>query len=311
MEYIESDSTNPFWNLALEDYLLRSGRLPGGGLLVVWSSVASVVLGRFQNPWAEAAVPHLIEDGVFLVRRQSGGGCVFQDDGNINLSFIGRGLLPAREKNLAFVGDFLRLCGFAVSVNNRCDIVLDGGGKISGSAFKQTRDAYLHHLTMLVDGDVERLWKCLSPSLSPRQSRAVGSVRSVVATLRRRNPLFSPDYLMIRFREYLSSKGIVRSSLDIDSAAVGRRSQEFSRWDWTVGGTPKFDYDDGTVAFQSHRGMLTDIRLGDAKVLRPGRALPMDAEAIGRFLQEMGVSDDGDFFAGRIGRTLALNGGLR
>ena len=99
MEYALRELAHPAKTLGLEDTLLREGPLPPGGLLLLWSSLPSVVLGRFQNPWAQCSVPALGPGGIFLVRRPSGGGCVFLDRGNINFSFLFPGTNPrARAK---------------------------------------------------------------------------------------------------------------------------------------------------------------------------------------------------------------------
>ena len=86
MKVVVSPFRNPFINLALEDYFLRGGAdLP---LAFFYVNRPCVVLGRFQNPWLECHLPYLVEKDIWLVRRQSGGGCVFHDEGNLNYSFI-------------------------------------------------------------------------------------------------------------------------------------------------------------------------------------------------------------------------------
>lgn len=73
---IQSQSTNPQENLALEEYL---GQICSDNevWLYLWQNRDSVIIGRNQNPWRECRVSLLKKDGVFLVRRNSGGGAVF------------------------------------------------------------------------------------------------------------------------------------------------------------------------------------------------------------------------------------------
>ena len=86
MNVFVSPFNNPFINLALEDFFLRGGAdLP---VLLFYVNRPCVVLGRFQNPWLECNLSYLVEKDIWMVRRQSGGGCVFHDEGNLNYSFI-------------------------------------------------------------------------------------------------------------------------------------------------------------------------------------------------------------------------------
>ena len=86
MNIVLSPFQNPFINLAVEDYFLRfSAHLP---ILFLYVNRPCVVMGRFQNPWVETNLKYLVENDIWLVRRQSGGGCVYHDEGNLNFSFI-------------------------------------------------------------------------------------------------------------------------------------------------------------------------------------------------------------------------------
>lgn len=97
MKVFTSPFQNPFINLALEDHFLRGGAdLP---LLFLYVNRLCVVLGRFQNPWIECNLPYLVENDIWMVRRQSGGGCVFHDEGNLNFSFITPDPMIDRKKH--------------------------------------------------------------------------------------------------------------------------------------------------------------------------------------------------------------------
>src|SRR5690606_32503954 len=86
MNVLVSPFQNPFINLALEDFFLRGGAdLP---LAFFYVNRPCVVMGRFQNPWLECNLPYLVQHNIWMVRRQSGGGCVFHDEGNLNYSFL-------------------------------------------------------------------------------------------------------------------------------------------------------------------------------------------------------------------------------
>jgi lipoate-protein ligase A len=83
-----SNNTNPFFNLAYEEFLFRT-KSANSNIFFWWRNEPSIIIGRFQNPWKEVHMPAMEQRGVHLVRRKSGGGTVYQDLGNSIFSFIG------------------------------------------------------------------------------------------------------------------------------------------------------------------------------------------------------------------------------
>ncbi|NIW41309.1 MAG: lipoate--protein ligase LplA, partial [candidate division Zixibacteria bacterium] len=78
---IISPYTSVYDNLAFEDLLFSSYR-GDGRILLLYINDSSVVIGRFQNPWAEADLKALKAHQCSLARRISGGGTVYHDRGN-------------------------------------------------------------------------------------------------------------------------------------------------------------------------------------------------------------------------------------
>jgi lipoate-protein ligase A len=98
-----TDSFDPFLNLAFEDAILERRRVENaqGMQLLIWRNGKSVILGRNQNPWVECNIPFLSRHNIPIVRRSSGGGTVFHDLGNTNITIFAQDHLP--ERNLKFV----------------------------------------------------------------------------------------------------------------------------------------------------------------------------------------------------------------
>ena len=75
--------------LALEEFVAREIE---GEAFFVWRVDPTVIIGRNQDLEAEVNMDYCREHGVEVVRRKSGGGCVYSDKGNIMISYIsGRG----------------------------------------------------------------------------------------------------------------------------------------------------------------------------------------------------------------------------
>ena len=196
----QSFSTNPYVNLSIEHFLLENAP-PDSSILFLYINQPCVVIGRNQNPWHETNLLALQNDrepitrekndnGALLVRRRSGGGAVYHDEGNLNYSVISPRTTFTRNKHAEMVVRALHRVGATnTSVNDRHDIVMSTGQpqprKISGSAFKLTRHRALHHGTCLLDTpNLNRLGSFLrSPARDYIKAKGVESVRSPVANV--------------------------------------------------------------------------------------------------------------------------------
>ena len=85
MLLIYNETTNPFFNLAMEEYLLKNF---DEDIFILWRNESSVIVGKNQNALSEINLDYIKENSIPVVRRQSGGGAVFHDLGNINFTFI-------------------------------------------------------------------------------------------------------------------------------------------------------------------------------------------------------------------------------
>ena len=87
MFYLESTSTDPCYNLALEEYVFDA--LPRSNeYFILWQNDNSIIIGKHQNTIEEINVPYVQEKQIRVARRLSGGGAVYHDLGNLNFTFI-------------------------------------------------------------------------------------------------------------------------------------------------------------------------------------------------------------------------------
>jgi len=169
---------DPAVNLALEEALVRA--VPPGPLLRIWQNQACVVLGRGQRPEREANVAACAAAGVPVLRRASGGGTVYHDLGNLNITMAVPGWAPGLTGDLAtLVAGALRRLGLAPAVTERGVFV--GTVKLSGLASQLTRTATLAHATLLVTTPAARVQAFLAPA--PPDSHPLDSRRSPVLPL--------------------------------------------------------------------------------------------------------------------------------
>ena len=171
-------SVDPAVNLALEEALVRA--VPPVPVLRIWQNDACVVLGRGQRPHREANVAACAAAGVAILRRASGGGAVYHDLGNLNISLVVPGWVPGLAGDLAaLVAGVLRQLELTPSVTERG--VFAGPAKVSGLASQLTRGATLAHATLLVTTPAARVRAFLAPA--PPDTHPLDSRRSPVMPL--------------------------------------------------------------------------------------------------------------------------------
>lgn len=127
IKILESESTDILENLASEEELVRQAE---ADLLCIffWRNADCVVIGRHQDPEAECHMDMVKKLGIPIARRRTGGGAVFQDPGNLNVSFIA----PADSLDEALCEHILlqalEKCGVKARKTGRNDLVLDDAG---------------------------------------------------------------------------------------------------------------------------------------------------------------------------------------
>jgi len=158
LKIFHSDSHDPWFNLATEDWIFRDMD-PNQRVLFLWRNAETVVIGRFQNPWVECNTSRMEADGIKLARRQSGGGAVFQDLGNTNFTFMTGRQFYNKNDNNQIILNALRAHGIEGEASGRNDLVVtddEGARKFSGSAFKETKDRCFHHGTLLLNANLQK-----------------------------------------------------------------------------------------------------------------------------------------------------------
>lgn len=184
MRCIDNPYTDPFFNLAAEDYLFHY--LPDS-IFMLWQNDPAVIIGKHQDVQREVNLVFARTHALPIVRRFSGGGTVYQDQGNFNLTFIENTSRPEFGKYTRMIQDFLRTYAVPVVADERQSLFVDNL-KISGCAQYIRKGRILHHATLLYSTDLHMLSAVLdvpdhSSEKTTRWSGAVKSVKSPVANL--------------------------------------------------------------------------------------------------------------------------------
>ena len=158
---VNSPSTDPTQNLALEERLMSLGR----EVFMLWRNRPSVIVGRFSDIPAEVNTEFAEANGIPIIRRKSGGGCVYHDLGNVNYTFIVRdsNALTLEYFSLRVI-EALEAVGVNAVLEFRHNDILADGLKISGAAQYHHEGMLLHHGTLLFDADLSIIPKVLKRS---------------------------------------------------------------------------------------------------------------------------------------------------
>ena len=272
LRFIVSNQTNPYWNIAVENYLVS---LPETDVvtLYLWKNRRTVVIGQNQNPFSECNVEALAADGGYLMRRRTGGGAVYHDDGNINFSFVAPKALYDQNRQFEVIKHAVAEFGIVAELSGRNDILTEGR-KFSGNAFSKGKYQDLHHGTILIKGNMEDLQRYLKPKPVKLQKHGVTSVKSRVVNLSELNPAITSESIVPQLlKAFEEVYGGTAMELAFDETIarpdVKALYEEFASDEWRYGKwrtftaqrSAQFDWGGVEVALTIEDDIITDVQI--------------------------------------------------
>jgi lipoate-protein ligase A len=181
MLLIYNDKTNPYFNLAMEEYLLKNFN---EDLFILWRNESSVIVGKNQNTLSEINLEYIKENNIPVVRRQSGGGAVFHDLGNINFTFIANdnNSFSDFKRFTQPIIDLLKTLDINAEFSGRNDLLIDGK-KFSGNAQYNYKNKVMHHGTLLFSSQIGDLSNALKVKPIKFEGKGIKSVKSRVTNI--------------------------------------------------------------------------------------------------------------------------------
>ena len=266
-----SETYDPYFNLATEDWIFREMDTDAQ-VLFLWRNEDTVVIGRFQNPWAECHTEKMSQDGIHLARRQSGGGTVFQDLGNTNFTFMSSRDQYDQNRNNQIIINTLKKWGICAQASGRNDLVVataNGERKFSGSAFKKSRDRCFHHGTLLLNANLEKLSNYLNPQPKKLQAKGIASVRSRVINLSTLNKSLKHNQvcqkLIEEFQQTYSSSceiEVLNHQTLQQIPSLKKYYEQLKDWNWRFGKTPNFSHQMQASFDWGHLDLHLDVHRG-------------------------------------------------
>ena len=243
MRYLKNPSTNPYYNMAFDEYCLES--LPiDEPIFFLWQNRPAVIVGYNQEVNTEVNLDYLKEKGIDLVRRVTGGGAVYHDLENLNYTIVGRSEDLERDypEYAALMMKALQALGVPATLSGRNDILVDGK-KVSGFAKRVCKNRLMVHGTLMYNVDVDVLTHVLNPSTTKLQSKGIASVRSRVTNLCNYLPELSDIQAFKNRLEEILSNNYSDAEYKLSEADLANIQQltdeKFATWEWNYGRSPK------------------------------------------------------------------------
>lgn len=263
-----NNNTDPYLNLATEEYLLKEFN---EDCFMLWRNANAIIVGKHQNTIAEINLPYVEEKGISIVRRLSGGGAVFHDLGNLNFTFIMKG---EDDKFIDFkkytrpIIDILKTLDIDAVFEGRNDLTINGK-KFSGNAehVHLAKKRILHHGTLLFSSEMKDLSEALKVNPLKFQGKAVQSVRSRVTNICEH---LKDKITVEEFKKLIQNYVLTNYTdanlyelTDKDYKRIKEIADErYRNWDWNFGYSPEYGFKKGIKTDGGHVEVHLDVKKG-------------------------------------------------
>lgn len=306
MRCIFNPCTDPYFNLATEEYLLDKVE---DDIFMLWRNEPSVIVGRFQNSLAEINLDFVNNKEIKVVRRLTGGGAVFHDLGNLNFTFIESNSHGDFRSFTQPILEMLQSLGVDARFEGRNDLMINGQ-KFSGNAQCKHNKRTMHHGTLLFSTEMNDMSEALKVNPLKFEDKAVKSVRKRVTNIS--SHLAEPMTVMQftqQLMEYVMQNKSNAQQSPLTQAEIAQieqlRDEKYSTWDWNFGTSPRYSYSkfirttggNLEIHLQIEKGIIEAVRIyGDFFALKDVKELeqkllhlPHERKFLYEFLQDLQV----------------------
>lgn len=272
MTEIIKPSDDPWFNLAAEEFVVKHIQ---DEVFMLWKNTNCIVVGKHQNTVAEVNMKFITENEIPVIRRISGGGTVFQGNGNLNYSFVTN--TPDGEDKINFrkftspVIEYLEKLGVKAELSGKSNLTIDGL-KFSGNAAHLHKNRSLHHGTILFDANLDLVNKAIEVNDFNYQSKAIASNRTTICNIRQKLKAdMNIEAFETGFSNFVAKKfnfKEIRSFSESETEVISKLAEEkYKSWDWNFGYSPdyflqrKIEIEDQTLNLKMkvRKGIIVEV----------------------------------------------------
>lgn len=271
MLLINRNSTDPYFNIATEEYFIKVASEP---IFMLWQNNPSVIIGKHQNPLKEVNLNFVNKLNIPVIRRISGGGTVYHDLGNINYSFIDLGKADSLvnfEKYSKPIIDLLQSLNVNAKLVGKSDLKINGK-KFSGNASHVYKNKVLHHGTLLFNSNLALLEESINIIDHKIVDKSVNSNRSEVTNISEHiKELISIDDFKINLIQHIKNVFPNTTERELSDHQIYEIQQlvknKYRKWDWNYGYSPRytingniiFEESETSITFHFYKGFVNQI----------------------------------------------------
>ncbi len=273
---IDHPHTEAYFNLALEEYLLKNKE---ENIFMLWRNNNAIIVGKHQNTLAEINTENVKEREIKVVRRLTGGGAVYHDLGNLNFTFImGYDEDQAQidfKKYTQPIIDVMADLGIKAEFSGRNDLLIDGK-KFSGNAehIYHQKKRVLHHGTLLFASEITDISNALNVNPLKFEGKAMKSVRSRVTNISSHLPQpLSVEEFRTKVMAHIVATNADTKPYQLDTEELNAvqelATEKYETWDWNYGYSPKYGLKNGIktegghveVHFNVAKGLISGVNI--------------------------------------------------
>ncbi len=282
---IYHESTDPFFNVATDEYILKHLQ---EDCFMLWRNDNAIIVGQYQNTLAEINYDYVKEHNIAVVRRLSGGGAVYHDLGNLNFSFTETGKdssLSDFEKFTKPIIDVIRELGVDAKFEGKNDLMIEGK-KFSGNAAHIHKNKILHHGTILFSSEMRNVSEALRINPVKYVDKAVKSIPKRVTNVSEhlKQPIsleaFTKKLMNHVLANYPGARLYEFTAEDIKQIQK-LRDEKYSTYEWNFGKSPEYNF---KKAIRTQGGVLEmnlEVKNGTIEKLK----------IFGDFFSEKGIEE--------------------
>ncbi len=274
MILILRNSNDPYFNIAAEEYFIKNS---SDDILMLWQSSPSVIVGKHQNTISEVNLKYTSENNIPVIRRISGGGTVYHDEGNINYTVISSSkkkeqLVNFQKFTTPLIG-FLTTIGLKAVFEGKNNLTIDGK-KFSGNSAHLYKNKILHHGTILFNTNLDNLEMAIKSGDINISDKAVKSIRAHVINLNNLLPKINStteflDKLTNYLKLYYDIRTVISLSVDDITNITKLVETKYKNWNWNYGYSPSYKYEkelSGTkLSMEIKKGIIINITVDGDK----------------------------------------------